>query len=86
MDFENIEQNETLSHVVVESLEFIMMACFARILGEGDDRDLSMKKTGSSIEKIQQAYSVVNTNITEVLLASCFEIIFEKMERYALML
>jgi hypothetical protein len=41
-----------------------------------------MQKGGSSIAKIQQAYSTVNTNITEVLLASSFEIIFEQLERY----
>lgn len=71
-----------MSHLVVESLEFIMMACFARILSESDDKNLSMKKTGSQIDKIQQAYSVVNTNITEILLGTSFEVLFEQIARY----
>ena len=73
---------ETLSHMILETLEFIMMACFSRILGEDDEKDVDLKKAGSSINKIQQAHSVVNTNITEVLLASSFEIIFEQLNRY----
>ena len=59
-----------------------MMACFARILSESDDKNVSMKKTGSSIDKIQQAYSVVNTNITEMLLGTSFEALFEQISRY----
>lgn len=69
--------------MVNDSLEFIMMACFARILGEDEDHNLIMGKTGTSIDKIQIAYSVVNTNITELLLGSCFEIVFEQISRYA---
>ena len=68
--------------MVLDTLEFIMTACFSRILGEGEDKDLNLQKSGSSIQKIQQAYSLVNTNITEVLLASSFEIIFEQLTRY----
>ena len=60
-----------------------MMAWFARILGEDEDHNLIMGKTGTSIDKIQIAYSVVNTNITELLLGSCFEIVFEQIARYA---
>ena len=71
-----------MSHLVVESLEFIMMAWFSRILSESDDKNLSMKKTGSQIDKIQQAFSVVNTNITEVLLGTSFEALFEQIARY----
>ena len=74
--------NETLSHMVLETLEFIMMACFSRILEEGNEKNVDIHKTGSSINKIQQAHSVVNTNITEVLLASSFEIIFKQLNRY----
>jgi hypothetical protein len=73
---------ESLSHMVLEALEFIMMACFARILGEDEDKNVDMNKTGSSVTKLQQAYSVVNTNITEVLLATSFEIIFNQLNRY----
>lgn len=74
--------DKTLSHMVLNSLEFIMMACFSRILGDKDSKNLSLKKAGSSISQIQQAYSVVNTNITEILLASSFEIIFQQLTRY----
>ena len=59
-----------------------MMAWFSRILSESDDKNLSMKKTGSQIDKIQQAFSVVNTNITEVLLGTSFEALFEQIARY----
>jgi alpha-tubulin suppressor-like RCC1 family protein len=41
-----------------------------------------MKKTGSQISKIQKAHSVVNTDITENLLASSFETIFTQLRRY----
>jgi len=83
LDFKSYDGDSTLSHLVIDSLEFIMMACFARVLGEDDDKSLSVDKGGTSIGKIQQAYSVVNTNITEVLLASTFEIVFEQLTRYA---
>ena len=59
-----------------------MMACFARILSESEYKNVSMKNTGSSIDKIQQAYSVVNTNITEMLLGTSFEALFEQISRY----
>jgi hypothetical protein len=71
--------------MVLNSLEFIMMACFSRILGDKDSKNLNLKKAGSSISQIQQAYSVVNTNITEILLASSFEIIFQQLTRYTSM-
>ena len=83
LDFKNYSGSETLSHIILETLEFIMMACFSRVLGQDEDKDLSMKKTGSNIAKIQQAYSVVNTNITEVLMATSFEIIFIQLSRYS---
>jgi len=66
----------------MESLEFIMMACFSRILSDSEDMSMDAKKAGSSISMIQQAKSVVNSNITELLLASSFEIIFEQLTRY----
>ena len=59
-----------------------MMACFARILSESEYKNVSMKNTGSLIDKIQQVYSVVNTNITEMLLGTSFEALFEQISRY----
>ena len=82
INYKDYDGDHTLSHLVIDSLEFIMMACFTRILSESEDKNVSMRKTGSSIDKIQQAYSVVNINITEVLLGTSFEALFEQISRY----
>jgi hypothetical protein len=83
INIKTYQDGETLSHIIIDALEFIMMACFSRIVGQDEDKDISLQKTGSAIDKIQQAKSVVNTNITEVLLASSFEVIFIQLTRYS---
>ena len=69
--------------MVVDTFEFIILACFSRILGEDEDKDLVLKSSESSTYKLQMAQSVVNTSETEILLGSCLEIVFEQLTKYS---
>lgn len=67
--------------MVIDTFEFIILSCFSRILGDDEDSEVSLKGEGSNY-KIQQAGSTVNTTETELLLASCCEIVFEQLQKY----
>ena len=69
--------------MVIDTFEFIILACFSRILGEDEDKDLVLKSSESSTYKLQMAQSVVNTSETEILLGSCLEIVFEQLKKYS---
>ena len=68
--------------MIIDIFEFIVSACFSRILGEDEDKDLVAQKSSTSAYKLQQARSLVNTDITETLLGTCMEIVFEQLEKY----
>ena len=81
IDFNTSSVSKTLTHTVIEALEFILIACFSRLLGR--DKDLSIQNSSLSVVKIERAQSLVNTNTTESIMASCFEVIFTHLGLYS---
>ena len=67
--------------MIIDTFEFIILSCFSRILGDDEGSEISLKGLDTSY-KIQQAGSTVNTTQTELLLASCLEIVFEQLQKY----
>ncbi|CAI2362161.1 unnamed protein product [Moneuplotes crassus] len=69
---------ETLSHTVVDTLEYIITFCFARILEEGQDKSMQLSTTKASIGKIQETQSVITTGVTEAFILQIFEIVLQQ--------
>ena len=81
IEYKSDSKEKSLSHMIIDTFEFIILSCFSRILGDDEGSEISLKGLHSSY-KIQQAGSTVNTTQTELLLASCLEIVFEQFQKY----
>ena len=68
--------------MIIDTFEFIVSACFSRILGEDEDKDLVIQNSSTSAYVLHQTQSLMNTDITKTLLANCMEIVFEQLEKY----
>ena len=74
--------HKTLIHIILEGLEFIIISWLSRLLIKDEDQSLVIRKTSSGISKIERAQSVVNKSVTEILLSSCFELIFHHLNQH----
>ena len=81
IEYKSDSKEKSLSHMIIDTFEFIILSCFSRILGDDEGSEISLKGLDTSY-KIQQAGSTVNTTQTELLLASCLEIVFEQLQKY----
>ena len=68
--------------MIVDTFEFITLACLSRTLDQDDHKDLVLKSSEPSVYRLQGAQSVINMSETETLLESCFETIFEQLTKY----
>ncbi|CAI2369874.1 unnamed protein product [Moneuplotes crassus] len=72
-------QNRTLSHIVFDAFEFIMISIFSRILEQDQSKSVEALNNNSPLSKINRAQSLMATSSYEALTQSLFEIIFIKL-------
>ena len=75
-------ENKTLTHIIMEALEFIITSWLSRLLIKDDDQSLMIQNSSSGVAKIERQQSLVNKNVTEQLLSSWFEIVFYHLNKH----
>ena len=80
--FDAQDSDETLSHDIVNYLEFLFTSCFGRIYAKSTTQlKISGSETGDKSHKIPKAFSKMNTGIVEALLIKISNTIFEQIEK-----
>ena len=74
--------NKTLTHIIMETLEFIITSWLSRLLMKDGDQSLMIQNSSSGVSTIERHQSVVNKNTTEQLLSSWFEMIFYHLNKH----
>ncbi|CAI2359604.1 unnamed protein product [Moneuplotes crassus] len=65
--------SKTVSHLIIDSLEFMITSCFSRILEQGKNKDVEVSISESSVSTLKPAQSIVTTDVTQILIQSCLE-------------
>lgn len=61
------DENGTLHHAVVNTLEFILESCLSRINEEGSNEDIEVSTTSTSVKILKHAQSRLEMTTTDIL-------------------
>lgn len=76
------EQSDDLTKELLLTFENLFLNVISRIVENDTGDKVSVKQQGTSIPQFERAKSVIDTNASEMLLGSAFEVLFKELDRY----
>lgn len=74
--------DQELNHDVIDTFEQLFLTVTGRVVQKDGEDKIVQREGKSSMPQLQKAKSLIDTDVSEVLLGQAFEIIFKEFERY----
>jgi len=76
------EEPKNLSKEILTTFENLFINLVSRIVDNDSGDKVSVKSKGTSVPQFERAKSVIDTNASENLLGTAFEVLFKELDRY----
>ena len=77
-----IESQKSLTEATIDTFEMLFTLVTARIASSDFGEDLKIRDRRTGVQRLVKAKSVVDENVSEVLMGQAFDVIFRELDRY----